>query len=182
MTFNAALRTKDELLLALQRGQHDVTGLFSAMPGDVFFSGSPVAWSPAQNLEHLIKSVRPVAQALRLPKWLLRLLFGSAAGPSRSYAAVRDDYLTRLTAGAVASGRYLPSVANATANSSATQEQLLLQWERVSNALTAGMAGWSDYDLDKHRLPHPILGKLTVREMLFFTLYHSLHHATGSPE
>jgi hypothetical protein len=25
-------------------------------------------------------------------------------------------------------------------------------------------------------LPHPLLGKLTVREMLFFTLYHQRHH------
>jgi hypothetical protein len=25
-------------------------------------------------------------------------------------------------------------------------------------------------------MPHPLLGKLTVREMLLFTLYHNLHH------
>jgi hypothetical protein len=27
-----------------------------------------------------------------------------------------------------------------------------------------------------YRLPHPLLGKLTVREMLFFTVYHNAHH------
>jgi uncharacterized damage-inducible protein DinB len=30
--------------------------------------------------------------------------------------------------------------------------------------------------LDRLRLPHPALGKLTVREMLFFTIYHNIHH------
>jgi hypothetical protein len=38
------------------------------------------------------------------------------------------------------------------------------------------MHTWSEDDLDNHRLPHPLLGKLTVREMLFFTLYHIQHH------
>ena len=31
-------------------------------------------------------------------------------------------------------------------------------------------------DLDAVLLPHPLLGKLTVREMLFFTVYHVQHH------
>jgi hypothetical protein len=25
-------------------------------------------------------------------------------------------------------------------------------------------------------LPHPLLGKLTIREMLYFTVYHGEHH------
>ena len=35
---------------------------------------------------------------------------------------------------------------------------------------------WSERALDRYRLPHPLLGRLTVREMLLFTLYHSVHH------
>jgi len=31
-------------------------------------------------------------------------------------------------------------------------------------------------DLDRVMLPHPLLGKLTLREMLFFTIYHVEHH------
>jgi hypothetical protein len=30
--------------------------------------------------------------------------------------------------------------------------------------------------LDLLILPHPLLGKLTLREMLYFTLYHVEHH------
>jgi len=33
--------------------------------------------------------------------------------------------------------------------------------------------------LDKFMLPHPLLGKLAVREMLFFTMYHNLHHVNN---
>jgi hypothetical protein len=35
---------------------------------------------------------------------------------------------------------------------------------------------FSEDDLDSIRLPHPLLGKLTVREMLYFAVYHVGHH------
>ena len=50
------------------------------------------AWSPADNVRHLTKSIRPLAQALRLPWPLLRLLYGRPAAPSRSYSEMRDVY------------------------------------------------------------------------------------------
>ena len=31
-------------------------------------------------------------------------------------------------------------------------------------------------ELDQYMLPHPILGKVTYREMLYFTMYHVNHH------
>ncbi len=44
------------------------------------------------------------------------------------------------------------------------------------SGLVGKIPGWSEAALDRYRLPHPLLGKLTVREMLFFTLYHNAHH------
>ena len=31
-------------------------------------------------------------------------------------------------------------------------------------------------DLDNYILPHPLIGKTTIREMLYFTIYHVQHH------
>ena len=31
-------------------------------------------------------------------------------------------------------------------------------------------------DLDVYILPHPLLGKVTLREMLYFTIHHNEHH------
>jgi hypothetical protein len=43
-----------------------------------------------------------------------------------------------------------------------------------------GVAGkavkFSEKDLDTLILPHPLLGKVTLREMLYFTIYHVQHH------
>jgi hypothetical protein len=35
---------------------------------------------------------------------------------------------------------------------------------------------WSEAELDRYTLPHPLLGDLTMREMLCFTLYHNQRH------
>ncbi len=35
---------------------------------------------------------------------------------------------------------------------------------------------FSEAQLDALILPHPLLGKLTLREMLYFTIYHVQHH------
>jgi len=35
---------------------------------------------------------------------------------------------------------------------------------------------FTENELDRYILPHPLLGKLTLREMLFFTIYHIEHH------
>ena len=34
----------------------------------------------------------------------------------------------------------------------------------------------TENELDKYIFPHPLLGKLTLREMLYFTIYHVRHH------
>jgi len=36
---------------------------------------------------------------------------------------------------------------------------------------------WSEKDLDKYVIPHPYLGKFSVRQMMYFTTFHTLHHA-----
>lgn len=46
----------------------------------------------------------------------------------------------------------------------------------LSQQLWSAIDVWRDADLDRYLLPHPLLGKLTLREMLFFTLYHNYHH------
>lgn len=148
---------------------------FAAIPEDAFFAAPDGAWSPAENLVHLIKSGRPVAMALRLPKLLIRLRFGGVDRPSRSFAQLRADYLSALAAGGEASGAFLPQL-NQTESRAESRRRMLAGWEATGAALTGALEIWPDPVLDMCLLPHPLLGPLTVREMLFFTIYHTMHH------
>jgi hypothetical protein len=146
-----------------------------SLPVEAFARPQGEKWSPADHVRHLTKSVRPLAMALGLPRFVLWLRFGRAAGASRSFTLMRETYLARLAGGATA-GRFAPSPQPLPADPSAHREEVLKTWESVDAELGSRIEGWDEAALDRYRLPHPALGSLTVREMLFFTLYHNAHH------
>ncbi|HEY1013545.1 MAG TPA: DinB family protein, partial [Herpetosiphonaceae bacterium] len=58
----------------------------------------------------------------------------------------------------------------------ADRSQLAADWRDQGGSLAAAIAGWSESEADAHVLPHPVLGNLTIREMLRFAAYHNQHH------
>jgi len=128
-------------------------------------------WSVGQNLEHLIKSLSPVNQALLLPGLMLRLLFGKPNRKPRSYQELVDRYKQKLEAGGRASGQFVPS--NITW---LEKEKKIGAFKNETQVMSARLNSWSEDQLDQYLLPHPLLGKLTLREMLFFSGYHIEHH------
>lgn len=159
-------------LRALQARSRDFWSSFST--GE-FFHPLGDAWSPADNVRHLLKSNRPVLRALGLPKLLLAVRFGGALRPSRTYAEVRERYFTRLSEG-VTAGRFTPRPLEDAEQTEEQRRSLLADLDQVAEHLAKAITGWREWQLDRLVLPHPVLGRLTVREMLFFTLYHNLHH------
>lgn len=133
------------------------------------------AWSPADNVRHLTKSMRAVTQGLRIPRILLLVAFFAPKRASRTYDEVREVYRARLAKGATA-GRFGPGALNLTDDPDAARAQIMEYHAVAVRALAAAIARWPEPLLDRRHLPHPLLGKLTVREMLFFTLYHNQHH------
>lgn len=157
-------------------GVHRASGRFwDSFSIDEFVRPLGDAWSPADNVRHLMKSVRPVVSALRLPGPVLALLFGRGRVPSRGYQQLRETYHARLAAGGRA-GRFAPSPLAAPPDLEAWRVELMRRRTLTEMALAAAVRRLSERTLERRRLPHPLLGKLTVREMLLFTLYHGLHH------
>ena len=136
----------------------------------------PEKWSGAEHAVHLIKSVKAVAKGLSYPKWLVRLRFGKSTR-SRSYEELVDFYHSKLSEGGRASGRYVPEVSQSPADPQAARDEILGKWQRAIAALNENLNSWPEQKLDHLQFPHPLLGLLSVREMLFFTHYHNLHHA-----
>jgi uncharacterized damage-inducible protein DinB len=49
-------------------------------------------------------------------------------------------------------------------------------YEKVVQKFIQLVQKFSEKDLDYYVLPHPLIGKLTLREILFFCFYHVQHH------
>jgi len=135
---------------------------------------SPALWSAAENFEHLFTATKPLVKALGMPKLMLRS-FGKPNRSVRTYQQVQQRYHERLDA--VGGGRsvdqksYAPQV-----DPASSVAEHLDKWNSIGAKYRQRIAAWSEDELDQYLLPHPLLGKLLVREMLLFTLYHTYHH------
>jgi hypothetical protein len=155
-------------LLLLQHGNY-IKSIQSLNAGQLLIA-NPGKWNAVQLLDHIVKSVSPVSTALSLPAFLLRLIFGTANRKSRSYEELVARYHSKLKAGGRASGRFVPP------QKTDSVEKLSANLTKVVHVLTRRIDRFSETQLDQLILPHPLLGKLTLREMLYFTIYHVQHH------
>ena len=167
---------KQSIADTLERLDDEIGDYFEGLSIEEFFAPQGAAWSPCGHLHHLIKSVVPVAGAMRKPRFVLRLLFGRSRVGSGEFESVRSRYQEALGSGLQA-GRYGPSEKPDPLPPEARRGRTLGRWRRAGGELLAALGRWSEDELDRYRLPHPGIGKLTVREMLFFTVHHNAHHA-----
>ncbi|WP_424951384.1 DinB family protein [Deinococcus sp.] len=136
----------------------------------MFFGGDDERWSPGHRLKHLILSNKPVAYALTLPRE--RLQAWDVGQPHRSYAEIRTFYQDLLGAGARASGPFLPALTG-------TQAEVIAEYSGSIGLLDHDCLYWEEGDIDQYAMLHPVLGLLSVREMLYFTVLHNRHHLSG---
>ena len=169
--------TKSQLITAFKDSNRHVLDWFTKISAKDFFTRQGEVWSASDNVDHLIKSHKPIAKALRLPKFTLQAMFGKPEQPSRSYEEICRIYRNEITKGAQASGRYLPNQ-DSPANAEEKKKELLAQFSKASADLVSVAEKWTESELDSYLLPHPLIGKLTIREMLYFTIYHNLRHAS----
>jgi hypothetical protein len=172
------LPDKAAILTALAEARRGATQWFIDSPEETFFTHNTDEWSASENVDHLIRAVQPVAVAMGLPRFVLAGLFRKSQRSSRSYEEICEFYRGELARGAQASGRYIPAQQQAGKRAGEKKTRLLERWNRAGIRLESIASKWNDTDLDMYRLPHPILGLLTVRETLFFTIYHILRHAS----
>jgi DinB superfamily len=168
---------RDEIVRDLRLVHSQADRLWAGFDDAAFFQPLGTGWSPAQNVVHLTRSVRPVAKALGLPKLVLALMFGRAKQGSGTYVALGDRYQALLTAGAGA-GSFTPRAVPPPVNPREARAELVAGFADAVEQLARRVDAWNEPALDRYRLPHPLLGKLTVREMLFFTVLHIAHHAS----
>ncbi len=169
-----ALTNRREIIEALEAVHEVGVDYWARFDTAEFFARIDGSWSPAEHVRHLTRSMTPLLPVLRLPRMALRVMFGRAAAPSRSYEQLQARYATALADGGTA-GRYAPSPEGAD-GTIIRRNAIMDNHSETLRGLTQAMERWTETELDAYRLPHPLLGRLTVREMMLFTLLHNQHH------
>jgi hypothetical protein len=168
-------RTAPEIVQALRTLHAESVSYWTGFDTPTFLGPMGSAWSPADNVRHLTKSMRAVSVGLRVPRLVLWFRGRNASGVSRGYTEMRDTYLAHLAKG-VTAGKFAPSPRPVPADPEAERATIMRYHATAVDELTRLAGKWPERSLDRLTFPHPLMGPISVREMLHFTLYHNRHH------
>jgi hypothetical protein len=162
---------KTEIKNNLQHAHRDFLNSVLSLTDEQFLFSTQGKWTAGQQLDHIYRSVSAVALGVRLPKLLLKVVVGKANRPSHDYNTLINKYKVKLERGGKAGGRFIPNHI-----SLSKKDHLARKFTRSVEILNRRINRFSEEQLDEYILPHPLLGKLTIREMLYFTVHHAIHH------
>ncbi len=147
----------------------------AGIPVDEFVRAQGDRWSPGDHVRHLAKSDFAIAKGLTVPRFMLRVAFGSPRAESRRFLTLIDAYRAALSAGGQA-GPFAPEAKPLPPDLDGYRREVIDRWCMAHAEVVAGARRWDEAALDRYAIKHPLLGRLTVREMLMFAHYHESHH------
>ena len=165
--------TIEEIIRDSEKAFWQFASFCESVPDPEFFRERNGSWSIAQHLQHLTISTKTSTAAYALPKFILRMVAGKPNRASRSYDELVNKYQTKLAEGGKARGRYIPGKLTARTG----KEKMIDKWFAVTGTyLKAIRKNCNESQLDRFIVPHPLLGKITLRELGYFNIYHTKHH------
>lgn len=131
-------------------------------------------WTSGQQALHLLQSIKPLNTAMSLPKFVVKARFGKTNRSVRSYEEVINRYQERLQE---ALGATFGPSQNMKIPTLKEKEYLITRLRTEYKKLQyKTLKRWSDKELDNLILPHPLMGKMPVREIVMWSAYHVEHH------
>ncbi len=163
---------KAAIIAELSNKYTEFSDYVKAMSEDDFlFSLNGEKWTAGQQIDHLCRSVEPLNKGLRAPEFALKAMFGKADHPSLTYDELVAKYRAALAAGGTASAPFRPEHIPFS-----RKDELVATLNELVTKLCNKIEKYDEDKLDILLLPHPLIGKLTMREMFYFTIYHAGHH------
>ncbi len=164
--------SKEEIINRLDEASLKFIQCCSEIDATLFYFQPAEKWSIAQNVEHLIISANTTRLAFSLPKFIVKIYAGKSNRPSRSYDELVNKYTLTWQQGCKASGRFIPQKIRGK-----DKGVMLERFKNAMNKLSGTISNkWNDRNLDNYIAPHPLLGKITLRELCYFTIHHTYHH------
>ncbi|GAA4401015.1 hypothetical protein GCM10023187_14770 [Nibrella viscosa] len=166
------MQTKQDIQAAIHKAVTDVQATIEPISDSQFFEPLDNGkWSVAETLQHLYLVIRGLNRLLPGPREVFEQ-WGKAEQPSRSFDVVKHTYQAGSLKPRVAPEQVTPRAADLDTD----RQTLTERFVSAHQALATNLDGWSEEELDTYQVPHLVLGKMTVREILYFTILHLYHH------
>ncbi|MFY9309171.1 MAG: DinB family protein [Bacteroidia bacterium] len=162
--------TKSEITELLNENYNSFIYYLNGLTIEDYSFSHEYKWSAGQQLAHIVLCVKPIVQVFGMDTQTIKQNFGLSNGISRSYETLLDEYLKKLKEGGKAPERYVPEPL-------IDSKGILIEaLTDMLKSLCLKINSFTEEELDILSIPHPLLGKLTLREMLYNVIYHVEHH------
>lgn len=164
---------KEEIANLIDAKHSELISWLGQQPNETWTQGPEGKWTQGQQALHLLQSIVPLNNALSLPKFLIRYKFGKANRSVRDYNTIVNRYNERLKD---AKGKTFKGSQNMKIPEIDEKQYILNRLQTESKKLQYKTKKISDKNLDKLILPHPLMGKMPIREIIMWTAHHVEHH------
>lgn len=160
---------KDEIADLLEEKYHTLLDWLEVQDEEKWTQGPEGKWTTGQQALHLLQSIIPLNNALSMPKFLLRYRFGKTNQVVSNYDVIVDRYLKHFNA---AEGKAFEGSRKLKIPKIEDKTYILTRLQVESKKLQYKARKITDENLDTLVLPHPVMGKMPIREILMSNAYH----------
>ena len=164
---------KESIVEVLESKHFDLFEWLKNHPIEKWELGPEDKWSSGQHILHLDQTLRLINKALSYPKFLIKYKYGTSNRPSRSYDEVANRYNERLFENQEKARVFNQNLKKPTVKE---REQLIDSLKILNKKLQYKTTKLKDKQLDTLLLPHPLMGRMTLREIIMWSAYHTEHH------
>lgn len=172
------MQSKATIIKSLIESMQEVTSWVINQDDYRFVKGPIGKWDTSQHISHLTKTAKLVTKGLSYPKIILNWKFGKPNRAVRNKNQIISKYqekLKLLTPGT--------TNANTAGDSNRNKELVLKDFDKSLHSLVDKIdKSWSETQMDKFLLPHPLMGRMPIRELLIWVDIHQQHHLENLKE
>lgn len=164
---------KVDIANLLEEKHKKLSDWLSEHPTEKWIKGPEGKWTTGQHILHLVNSIQLLNNVLSYPIFILKYKFGVANRESRDYETVANKYEDKLLANKDRAAKFNKGLKKPTLKQ---RDCLLTRYQKQQKKLQFKTKKISEKNLDTLVVPHPLMGKMTIREIIMWTAHHTEHH------
>jgi hypothetical protein len=128
-------------------------------------------WNALQQIKHVYLCLSTISQALSSKEYIEQK-FGRIDRPTLTYDEVIERYKSGLAAGGKAPDRFVPD----SSLKPSQKDEIIGELNNMLLNIQKQLESYSDDECNSLVLPHPFVGKLTIKELFFLMTEHANIH------
>lgn len=164
---------KDAIADLLEEKSQALLNFLKVQDLEKWTKGPAGKWTTGQQALHLLQSLKPLNDVLSLPRFWYKFAFGTNDRDLHDYDTVVKNYQIALND---QKDYIFKASKNMKVPKLKDKTYILNRLQVESKKLQYKTRRISDRNLDTLVLPHPLMGKMPIREILMWTAYHIEHH------